>query len=169
MKWNEHGRVCSVCSEFKSWDEYSWKRSKRYKNKDPKINQIKQPKCKPCAHLETKNWRENQSLERLKHLYLMNTYGLSYQDFISILEIQNYKCKICNRGLEVSIEVRQLKADSAVVDHDHATGKVRGILCNECNRGLGYFHDNKESLMKAIKYLIEQDQSSEGGKCSCLI
>lgn len=163
QKWDETGRVCSVCSVFKSWDEYSWKRSKEYKDKSPKINQIKQPKCKNCAHSETKAWREKQSPERLKHLYLTNTYGLSYKDFTDMLELQEYRCRVCSRTLEVSIEARQLKASSAVVDHDHITGKVRGILCNECNRGLGYFHDNKESLMNAIKYLTEQEQCSEGG------
>jgi hypothetical protein len=50
-----------------------------------------------------------------------------------------------------------------------SSGKVRGILCNECNRGLGYFHDNKEALMNAAKYLAEEDQTSEGGTCSCLL
>jgi len=164
MKWNEKGRVCSICSEFKLWDAYSWKRSKRYKDKTTKINQIKQPKCKSCAHIETNKWRNNQSRERLKHLYLMNTYGLSYENFITMLGSQNYKCKLCYREIKSDIEGRRLKSDSAVVDHNHITGRVRGILCNECNRGLGYFHDNKGTLMNAIKYLSEDEQTSEGGQ-----
>jgi len=168
MKWDDVGRFCSVCSEYKLWEHYSWKRAKRYKNKESKIHQIKQPKCKECAHKETIQWRDNQSSERLKHLYLMNTYGLSYNLFIQMLEDQDYKCKICSKEIEAKIEARQLKANSAVVDHDHITGKVRGILCNECNRGLGYFHDNKESLMNALEYLTEIE-SSDGGQCSCLI
>lgn len=76
---------------------------------------------------------------------------------------QNNCCKICNRKLNTTIEVRQLQSNSAVVDHCHISGKVRGILCNECNRGLGYFHDNKESLMNAAQYLTETE-SSEGGQ-----
>ncbi len=165
--WNDLGRVCSICTMYKYWDSFSWKRSKKYKDKQPKIHQIKQPKCKSCAHIETKEWRNRQSQERLKHLYLMNTYGLSYQEFITMLESQKYSCKLCYREVKANIEVRQLRSNSAVVDHNHISGKVRGILCNECNRGLGYFHDNKETLMNAIIYLTEDEQTSEGGQCSC--
>jgi hypothetical protein len=40
-----------------------------------------------------------------------------------------------------------------IVDHDHKIGKVRGLLCDQCNKGLGHFKDSKETLLKAIKYL----------------
>lgn len=43
--------------------------------------------------------------------------------------------------------------DVVAVDHDHTTGKVRGLLCNACNKGLGFFKDSKELLDKAIKWL----------------
>jgi hypothetical protein len=42
------------------------------------------------------------------------------------------------------------------VDHDHITGKVRGLLCNDCNLGIGHFKDNIEKLKLAIKYLEEK-------------
>lgn len=55
------------------------------------------------------------------------------------------KCKICKRDFESNRDKH--------VDHCHASGKVRGILCNRCNFGLGYFRDDKEALREAIKYL----------------
>lgn len=158
-KYDDSGRVCSVCGEYKLWREFSDKKAKRYKDKiDAKYHQLKQPKCKACAKVETTTWRFNQSPERLKHLYLTNTYGLSYTEFLNILEEQNNTCKICGKPIDADIEARLLKSDSAVVDHCHISGKVRGILCNECNRGLGYFHDNKQALLRAAAYLAEAEE-----------
>lgn len=58
---------------------------------------------------------------------------------------QSGVCAIC---LRPSIRVMD-------IDHDHATGKVRGLLCHSCNLGIGYFHDNKETLSRAIAYLVK--------------
>jgi hypothetical protein len=57
-------------------------------------------------------------------------------------ERQNGNCAICNNNYPV-----------LNIDHDHETGKVRALLCGECNRGLGFFHDNLELLKKGIDYL----------------
>lgn len=154
MKWNDSGRVCSVCGTFKGWDEFSEKGSKRYRNKpEVKTHQIKQPKCKCCANAEVSKWREAQSPERLKDLYLRRTYGITYSDYVRRLEDQEFSCGICYRELNTSLTMETLSPNTAVVDHCHATGRVRGILCNECNRGLGYFRDNAAALATAVKYL----------------
>jgi hypothetical protein len=66
-------------------------------------------------------------------------------------EEQNGGCYLCLKPLKLG----RSNSDSACVDHDHATGKVRKILCNECNRGLGYFKDNPEVLLKAASYVTD--------------
>lgn len=76
--------------------------------------------------------------------YLKRTYGISDEDYHEMLEKQNGKCLIC--GSE-SIDRKH------AVDHCHKTGKIRGLLCDSCNRGLGMFKDNPESLRKAASYV----------------
>lgn len=154
----ELGRVCTRCNEFKSWDRFSSKNSKRNKDSD-KLHQIKQPCCKDCAVEDTRKWRESQSVERLKDLYYRRLYGMGLDEFNTRLAKQAGKCKICAR--ELALE--GLTGDRVVVDHCHTTGQVRGLLCNECNRGLGYFRDNTDALIQAARYLTEHAQGSEGG------
>lgn len=148
MKWTEAGRVCSVCSEFKVWGQFSWKQSKRYKE-SKQIHQRKQPKCKMCAQRETTTWRESQTTDRLKDLYYKRTYSLSLKEFNQKFIAQNGQCLLCKRDL--SLEGNS--GNRAVVDHCHTKGTIRGILCNECNRGLGYFKDSIATLLNAAKYL----------------
>ena len=72
-------------------------------------------------------------------------YGLEWEDFEKMWSKQGQKCAICK------IEFSSTK--DACVDHNHTSGKIRGLLCNNCNNGLGRFLDNTENLKEAIKYL----------------
>lgn len=146
-------KICKKCGELKPISEFSFKRPKGRK---PGL----QPRCKTCSIEDIRLWREAQSEERLKDLYYKRTYGLSLEDFNLMFVKQKGKCPLCNRDLSLI----HLNADRAVVDHCHKDGHIRGILCNECNRGLGYFKDNKETLMNAIKYLSGEDLTPEGGQ-----
>ena len=78
-------------------------------------------------------------------------FGLSRDDYQRILESQNRVCAICKEPPTTTMRL--------AVDHDHQTGKVRGLLCRECNRGLGIFKDLPERLRAAAAYL-EQPLSS---------
>lgn len=68
-------------------------------------------------------------------------YKLSAEEHQALVEKQQGRCAICNRPVKL------------MVDHDHLTGLVRGLLCTHCNRGLGSFYDNPNLLSKAINYL----------------
>lgn len=70
-------------------------------------------------------------------------YGLTVEQYQIMCLMQNNLCAICCEEPEGNLHV----------DHDHATGEVRGLLCNNCNNGLGRFKDNIESLKNAVLYL----------------
>jgi len=76
-----------------------------------------------------------------------------YQGSIELKKEQNFGCAICG------ITEEETKK-SFCVDHDHKTGKVRGLLCNNCNHGLGLFKDNTLFLARAINYLKESTDDS---------
>lgn len=86
-----------------------------------------------------------------KNTYLQRNYGLNLEEFTDLLNKQNGKCWICGLN-EITVDNKN-KPRTLCVDHCHKTGKVRGLLCNLCNRGLGYFKDNTNNLEKAIEYL----------------
>jgi len=78
--------------------------------------------------------------------HYLKRYNLTLEQIDEILVSQDHKCGLCGRSL---------KEMKRAVDHDHKTGKVRGILCNRCNLGLAMFLDNADLLKVAINYLTE--------------
>jgi len=69
-----------------------------------------------------------------------------------LLEKQNGKCAICGNH-EIAIHNVTKNKQNLAVDHCHKNGKIRGLLCQDCNRGIGLFHEDISRLEKAIKYL----------------
>lgn len=82
--------------------------------------------------------------------YLKNEYGISKDEYDSMLISQKGRCAIC--GSEGFL-MREHHWSKLVTDHDHKTGHVRGLLCHNCNRGLGLFQDSISNLKQAIQYL----------------
>jgi hypothetical protein len=77
-------------------------------------------------------------------------YGINFGEYQRILNAKGGVCAICGKP-ETKIEKGTLRLLS--VDHDHTTGGVRGLLCANCNLGLGYFRDSSDTLLNAIAYL----------------
>jgi hypothetical protein len=112
----------------------------------------------PVAYREqcaaySQTFRKKQSRERLLATYrryqLKSKYGLTVEAYDVMLAKQNGVCAICGsknpRGPGKRLHI----------DHDHATGKVRGLLCHPCNRALGLVRDSPALLRKAATYLEE--------------
>ncbi len=79
----------------------------------------------------------------------LKRYGLTLQTFNEMLEGQRHRCKICLTFVPGGFH------NQWAVDHCHRTGKVRGLLCNNCNKGLGHFKDSSILLFRAQFYLEE--------------
>ena len=78
--------------------------------------------------------------------YLRTEYGITLAQYEKLLEKQIGGCAICGR-----------KEKCLAVDHDHATARVRGLLCHSCNNGLGRFKDDPKRLRKAANYLESEE------------
>lgn len=83
--------------------------------------------------------------------YFERVYGITVEQYEEMLHKQDHKCAICGgEGFLMNKDRHQMKL---VVDHCHETGRVRGLLCHNCNRALGLFKDSVENLSSAINYL----------------
>lgn len=104
--------------------------------------------CKKCNNIRLKQYRRTSEVS--KKYKLKYFFNLEYDKYLEMLEKQNNCCAICN----VNQDTLKKKLS---VDHNHITGKVRGLLCEQCNFGIGNLKDSLELLKQAIKYLEEND------------
>lgn len=95
---------------------------------------------------------EINTTEYRKAIWLSQNYGITLEEYNAILLSQNNVCAICGK-VNIFNSKFTNKRMSLSVDHNHETGKIRGILCNNCNRAMGLFGDDTEILYKAINYL----------------
>ena len=104
--------------------------------------------CEPClAIIMTRLARASAGVNRDK--YYQRTYGMTERAYGDMLQRQDGLCAICKNLPSHAPGT----APRLVVDHDHTTGLVRGLLCQRCNQGLGMFGDDVANLASAILYL----------------
>lgn len=108
--------------------------------------------CKECSSKRGKEYLKanRETLRRKAYKYNIKMYwpelnrNEAHKEYIKLAKSQQNKCAIC---------FKKAGSRRLAIDHDHKTGKVRGLLCSKCNRALGYLNDDKELLRKAIIYL----------------
>lgn len=148
---SETHKECSYCSSIKPHSEF-------HKDKNNTRGKGLAYYCKTCALYKGKQFhslknKDNPEYkEKVRQQYLKRTFGISKETFLELLNQQNGKCLICGIGL---LE----KGTLTHIDHCHTTNKIRGILCTNCNRGLGHFKDNILILRMAIQYLEQHSAS----------
>jgi hypothetical protein len=104
----------------------------------------------------TEAYQRYRSSEKYKRTFmtghLMRTYGLSLEQYNVMLAAQQGVCKICCKPDDRTWKKGRQYAPLCV-DHDHATGRVRGLLCNKCNVAIALLKDSIENLRRAMTYL----------------
>jgi len=144
-------RECSKCKVYKL-NRCFYKRSDTYGFRS---------RCKECINKDNKTWHLNNKgkVNKRKNDYnkknhnkvskakrnerYKKRYNITIEEYERMAKDQSNMCKICNKNTKL------------VVDHCHKSNKVRGLLCQGCNLGLGAFKDNYNNLNKAITYLME--------------
>ena len=140
-------RRCTRCKEEKSLNDFG----KRKFNRDGR-----ETICRTCIAAEQAEYRRKhpdrivayrkKAAVGTNNARLKRLYGIDTDDYKKLTLAQSSCCAICK------IPSSDLKK-AFDVDHDHETGRVRGLLCNNCNRGIGHLKDSVEILASAIAYL----------------
>lgn len=158
-------KQCAHCKEMKSIDSFH----KRNKSKDGA-----HPYCKVCTASKNKEWFSNNKEKHAATCALWysknkekanrkgtdwhykSNYGISYEEFILLAGKQQNKCAICSTTLVFTGR----GTTRAVMDHCHTTGDIRGILCSNCNQGIGLLKENIGILKSSILYLEKYNKTT---------
>lgn len=124
-------KVCVNCNKEKNFPEEFKSASNR---------------CRVCLECSKEVKRKIGASDSKRNNQYFKRYGITLNDYEKMLKIQNYCCAIC------TIHISELSS-RLHVDHCHTTGKVRGLLCFNCNSGLGRFKDSKSNLLNAVTYI----------------
>ena len=132
---------CSGCDETKSLDEF-------YRSHKKTGAHGRQAWCKSCARTaQHKCYYKNPTAAylRVRASRIKAQYGLTEEDYKRLLVLQAGVCAVCQTSCSTGKRL--------AVDHDHASGRIRGLLCTSCNNGLGRFKDDPKLLIRAADYL----------------
>ncbi len=143
-------KKCSQCNQVLSWDKFSY----RVQDKQRYLRS----QCKNCSLTSWNKWAELHPehkeakiiSDRKCHQNTKKFHrrGITKDQYLIMLEQQSGCCAICKKPPRDNHDL--------AIDHNHKTNLVRGLLCKECNRGLGLFGDNIKTVQNALQYLQER-------------
>mgnify|MGYP003625557836 CR=1 FL=1 len=128
---------------------------KRYaENKDILSKKRKEYYFKNKEHFlaRAKTWSLNNK-DKIRENKLKTKYNLTLDQYNKMLSDQNNSCKVCNIKFNINI-----KMITPHVDHCHTTGKIRGLLCMNCNTSLGFLKEDTKIMQKLIEYVKEHNE-----------
>lgn len=126
---------CNVCKQYLEAKFFSKSESAR---------DGLSPGCQNCRNKKAKEYRTPEIRRKYR---LKADYGLTIEEYQSILEKQNGLCLICQR------EETRRGSKILSIDHDHRTGRIRGLLCHSCNVSIGHMRESSEIIQRMVAYL----------------
>lgn len=164
MQNNNTMKQCSICKEEKEYIDFPTQnkatgklmsacklcRSIAQKEKRKRLGDAQKEKDR-ILYQKNKAHRVNYAREyrakypeRTRATNLKQKYGITQKDYDEMIVQQDNKCAICQRDMTEYGKI-------FCVDHNHTTGKVRGLLCDPCNYGLGFYEKHKDKYVKYLK------------------
>lgn len=158
-------KVCKDCGETKPHASFSRQAGYRdgYRSN-----------CKACVALRSKRWVEanpvraaqtrrayyeanrDAILTQVRAKTLERRYGITREQYNALLAVQGFRCAVCKTSDPGS------KHRTFAVDHCHRTGAVRGLLCNNCNIGMGRLRDDPDLVLAARAYIVRHRSFTQG-------
>lgn len=144
---------CTGCNTEKDIESFS------PNGKTRKGTQKYRSQCKECESSRQDSIRASTpntsrySKSRRKGYQLKRSFGMTYDEWVSLMDSRGWACEICSRTVETS-------GRTLAVDHDHTSGEIRGVLCQRCNCAIGLLSENPEHIANAINYLKGGDYGS---------
>lgn len=111
-------------------------------------------KCGECSKQYNIKYQVEDKGKKHRKWRLKTIYKITEEDFQNLITLQNNLCAICGKPQNGRWK------KNLHIDHDHTTGKIRGLLCNLCNLGVGKFKDDPHLLRKAANYLEKSNGKS---------
>lgn len=161
IKKDGHKNICKECSRnaLTKWVSENPEKAnqialKSYHERKTLISQRR----KELRQQDPKKYREQAKATRLKNLFhyqcknreaswkRAGIIGMTYAIYEKMLEEQNHRCAVCQTH-------QSMLGKNLGVDHDHLSGKPRGLLCDACNRAIGYLKESRVLFQSAIEYL----------------
>ncbi len=138
-------KICTGCQQEKPLSEFF--------SRGGKLAHLYKSQCKPCMQAKRLEWGQQNSdylnTWRRNNWVVTNRRlrrrGATQDMYNAMYEAQKGCCALCNEPEEKFVWL--------CIDHDHETGKIRGLLCPNCNRGLGLLKDSASLLRKAAEYI----------------
>lgn len=131
-------KVCKGCSESLPVEAFA------IGQYGPTGNPWRRNRCQPCYNQYMREYKDRRGYRYNKDRALKQSFGITIEDYDMMMAKQSGVCAICEQ---------EDKNFALSVDHDHATGAVRGLLCSPCNRALGLLKESPKNMLSMIDYI----------------